>query len=280
MIIYKATNIINGKVYIGQTIRTLHERVLDHGYKPRGVFGRATKKYGMSNFKFEVIDDSARTIEELNELEIGYIKSLNTMIPNGYNIKEGGENKNTHPDTIRRLKLTKQYPIDCKCIKTGVTYSFRNSTEVVSIGCKSANVIAALNRNRISNGFYWKRRDEEFPMDVQAFAEANRTRGTGGNKGKKLTKDHKNKVIKSLNRFRDCDERKRKAKEACIKSRGRAVVDSNGVFYRTVSEATKKTGANNIDKVLRGERNHSKGLTFRYATEFEVAKYDVKVGKL
>ena len=202
------------------------------------------------------------------------------MIPNGYNIKEGGENKNTHPDTIRRIKLTKQYPIDCKCIKTGVTYSFRNSTEVRDIGCKGANVIAALNRGRISNGFYWKRRGEEFPKDVRAFAEANRTRGTSHNKGKKLSKEHRNKVVRSLESFRNCEERKRKATEASIRSRGRAIVDSNGSFYRTISEASKKTGAKNIDKVLRGERNHSKGLTFRYATEFEIAKYDAKTGRL
>lgn len=54
MIIYKVTNIINNKIYIGQTIHSLnirksqHERSHEYGYKT--AFSNAIKKYGKENF--------------------------------------------------------------------------------------------------------------------------------------------------------------------------------------------------------------------------------------
>ena len=76
MIIYKATNKINGKVYIGQTEKTLeHRKEVHHRDSERmdTYFYRAIRKYGWENFEWEVIDDSATTREELNALEQYYI---------------------------------------------------------------------------------------------------------------------------------------------------------------------------------------------------------------
>ena len=96
MIIYKATNLINNKTYIGQTVLDLNTRRRQHEnsykYKSCYAFSRAIKKYGKENFKWEVID-TATTIEELNEKESYYIefyKSLTSQ--NGYNLKGGGDN--------------------------------------------------------------------------------------------------------------------------------------------------------------------------------------------
>ena len=94
MIIYKATNILNNKSYIGLTTRTLKERKLEHLRHldiENTYFHKAIKKYGKDNFIWEVLNDTANTIEELQELEIKYIKELNTLSPNGYNISTGGE---------------------------------------------------------------------------------------------------------------------------------------------------------------------------------------------
>ena len=68
MIIYKITNLINGKVYIGQTTRTLEERMNEHYRKSDIVVDKAIQKYGRENFSTEVVDD-ADSIEELNEKE-------------------------------------------------------------------------------------------------------------------------------------------------------------------------------------------------------------------
>lgn len=99
MIIYKVENLINGKIYIGLTIRTLEARKSQHirdalNNKDKNVFHRALRKYGEENFKWEVIDN-AETEEELKEKEIYYISFYNSYIhaenSNGYNLTYGGE---------------------------------------------------------------------------------------------------------------------------------------------------------------------------------------------
>jgi len=86
MIIYKTTNIINGKIYIGQTANN-NETYLGSGVK----IYEAIRKYGKENFKREVID-RASCLSELAEKEKHWIKfydSQNPMI--GYNIAFGGQ---------------------------------------------------------------------------------------------------------------------------------------------------------------------------------------------
>jgi group I intron endonuclease len=89
MIVYKAQNKINGKIYIGQTIGSLARRIISHKAARAGIFPSAIKKYGIQNFSFESIAwcDSK---EHLDFLENFYINFLNSKIPNGYNITEGG----------------------------------------------------------------------------------------------------------------------------------------------------------------------------------------------
>jgi group I intron endonuclease len=72
--IYKIENKINGKKYIGQSI-DIHRRWVDHrrDIKARNYFlYQAFKKYGISNFSFEIIEEC--TEEELNEKEAYWIK--------------------------------------------------------------------------------------------------------------------------------------------------------------------------------------------------------------
>jgi len=105
MIIYKATCLINNKIYIGKTIKTLHYRKYGHKHKSKypgyNIFARALAKYGFENFKWEIICE-CNSIEELNTKEQYYIKLFNsTSSTIGYNMTPGGENTNTltnHPN--------------------------------------------------------------------------------------------------------------------------------------------------------------------------------------
>jgi group I intron endonuclease len=94
MIIYLATNLNNGKQYVGKTMFTLEKRWAKHcydaGYKPRGYFHLAIRKYGIDSFKVEVLKELG-TNEEASFYEKFYIKTLNTLAPGGYNLTEGGE---------------------------------------------------------------------------------------------------------------------------------------------------------------------------------------------
>lgn len=96
LIVYKYTNLINGKTYIGITTKKLSARHREHINKINDGthFHNALLKYGISNFKLEVIDH-AKTIEELKEKEKQWIKKLNSFTyqdkSNGYNCTLGGD---------------------------------------------------------------------------------------------------------------------------------------------------------------------------------------------
>ncbi len=95
-IIYMATNIANGKSYIGQTIQSLRIRSNSHiNESLRGVddiyFHKAIKKHGREDFKWEIIAECI-SLEELNRTEVEMIKKYDTF-GNGYNLTEGGEGK-------------------------------------------------------------------------------------------------------------------------------------------------------------------------------------------
>ena len=92
--IYKITNTINSKSYIGQTIQNVRERFYQHCATKCSkavsnmAIHRAIKKYGKSNFTVEVIEeiDSAN----LNDRERYWIKYYNSY-NNGYNSTKGGQ---------------------------------------------------------------------------------------------------------------------------------------------------------------------------------------------
>ena len=88
-LIYKITNNINGKVYIGETCNSLHRRFYEHKHKSSNCvkLKKAFKKYGCNNFSIEEID-YAKNIEEAYKKESYWIKKYNS-IKNGYNILSG-----------------------------------------------------------------------------------------------------------------------------------------------------------------------------------------------
>lgn len=89
-LIYLVTNEINDKVYIGQTVQCLHARISQHKTKlTNAPFSRAIQKYGFERFTFTVLA-TATSQEELDTLELELIRDHIAMLPNGYNIQEGG----------------------------------------------------------------------------------------------------------------------------------------------------------------------------------------------
>lgn len=96
-LIYKHTNKINGKSYIGLTSLSLEERLQGHindvKYGSDRKFHQAIRKYGIENFHSEVLENNIQTYEKACEREIFWIKELETFyITNkGYNMTEGGD---------------------------------------------------------------------------------------------------------------------------------------------------------------------------------------------
>ena len=90
-LIYKHTNLINNKVYIGQTCQKAKIRwQYGGGYKHNAHFQAAIKKYGWNNFSHEILFEDL-TKEQADTLEIKLINEYKSYNENyGYNIARGG----------------------------------------------------------------------------------------------------------------------------------------------------------------------------------------------
>lgn len=112
--IYKIENLVNGKIYIGQTKRPPSDRQYHHFYDLRNKrhgnvhLQNAFDKYGESNFKFTVLN-YATSQKILDQLEKDYIKYYDCLNQKkGYNLREGGNGGKLALET--RLKIKKSRP--------------------------------------------------------------------------------------------------------------------------------------------------------------------------
>ena len=88
-IIYKITS-PSGKVYVGQTVRSFEKRMQEHkdSKSKCSAVKNAIDKY-KDQMKYEIVEDNVPQ-EQLDEREIHWIKELNSLTPNGYNLNTGG----------------------------------------------------------------------------------------------------------------------------------------------------------------------------------------------
>lgn len=103
--IYSIINLINHKIYIGQTKQGYRKRFVQHLCPTDGspLLRRAVKKYGRENFECELLD-IAETQEDANEKEKLWISVLGTYkSENGYNLSMGGVIGNFNEDTLKRM---------------------------------------------------------------------------------------------------------------------------------------------------------------------------------
>lgn len=149
--IYKHTNKINGKCYIGQTCRKNVSERWNNGKGYNGtIFAKAIEKYGWDNFNHEIIEDNILTQEEANEREQYWIEYYGSYGENGYNMTRGGDDRSDKglevyqidPET---LKVIKEY-------KSALFASRENNNAPVAPCCnreeKYEHYVKAA-------GFYW-----------------------------------------------------------------------------------------------------------------------------
>lgn len=117
MLIYKITNKINNKVYIGQTSRTLAVRIREHQIAAERSDGfylhNAIKKYGWENFEVCVLAETDDR-DALNMLERYYIQKFNSDVK-GYNLAPGGHvncmdspKVKEHHDSVMRSQAVRE----------------------------------------------------------------------------------------------------------------------------------------------------------------------------
>jgi group I intron endonuclease len=230
MIIYKATNLINGKIYIGKTITGLSSRISKHLWdskhkKFKSYFCNALEKYGKDGFKWEILTET-ESKNKLNLLEKFYIMAYKKM-NNLYNLTDGGDgafgrkmsektkkafldyrnsNKYIHScqgkskpeetkikisNSLKGRKRTKE------SIQKGIETRMNNGGFIVTKESVQKALITKIKNGTTGKGK--KQSSEHIQKRVKSFELIKRTpewnkKISEGNKGKKLSKEHKEKI--------------------------------------------------------------------------------------
>ena len=176
--VYKITNIINGKCYIGQTRKTAKRRFTQHkcrarkGYENDRPIYKAIKEFGEDNFIVESLECG---IDEsnINQREQFWIEKENSIIPNGYNVNTGGRKGFKYPDYAFPNRRSSNYSPYGDVIMlnkdTGEEIAvFRSSTQAERFlrknGYPKANhwpiTKCCMGRQNTAYGHKWKFRDD------------------------------------------------------------------------------------------------------------------------
>lgn len=201
MIIYKISNKINDKLYIGQTTGTAEQRFNRHINDAMNNildthFARAIRKYGPENFQIEVID-TANSVAELTEKE-HYWANYYDSIQNGYNevdpmYRSGGNTYQSKTEEemaqirekIRATKVGGLNPqskkIKCKNIVTGEEHHFDSLAEGQTFfGETNHNFITRRCRHTIKclfkNEWMFAYEDEDYSNDYTIGAKIGRSK--------------------------------------------------------------------------------------------------------
>ena len=166
MQIYKITNIINNKVYIGKDTKN------NPNYFGSGLLiKRSIQKYGKENFLKEVIDNCDSAIE-LSTKESYWINYYNSITPNGYNISKGGDGGDTYTNHPNKEEYSKNKSIASK--KMWENEDYRKNFIKTHTGIKKSEEtkkkISLSNKNKPKSDNHkkslsiaWERRKIEHP---------------------------------------------------------------------------------------------------------------------
>jgi len=186
MIIYKTTNLINGKIYIGQDSKNNPEY-----YGSGNLINLAIKKYGKENFVKEILE-YCLTKDELNEKEKYWIAKYNSNLT-GYNISDGGQGGNLG-DTVnvKISKTVKAMHSDPNSIYNSTEYRERLSHSA------TGRTVTETTRKKISeaqkgdNGYWYGKQNIEHSKKMKEKYKSGELQIW--NKGLKLDEDMKKKI--------------------------------------------------------------------------------------
>lgn len=128
MLIYRIENLTNGKVYIGQTIRSFKERLGEHKRSTKSTIGNAIRKYGEDSFKYEIVYETD-CLDDLNLAEQAWICKENCLAPKGYNLVHGGGNTKGYSHTDETKELMRSLKLGGYLGKDNPFYGKRHSKE-------------------------------------------------------------------------------------------------------------------------------------------------------
>lgn len=189
--IYKITNKLNGKVYIGQANNIeqrikRHKRELKNQYHHNWHLQQAWNKYGQDNFSFEIIEIiDNQTIRNEHEMHwINYYNSSN--YENGYNNTLGGNSETPTEETKRKISQSSKGKVFSEEHKKHISDSWKIRKKIAQSSkgkvCseETRKKLSEASKRRIASGEY--------------FTEESRTKISNAHKGKTVSEETKRKI--------------------------------------------------------------------------------------
>lgn len=285
MIIYKITNKINNKIYIGQDSNN------NPNYYGSGIYiKKAIKKYGKNNFIKEILQE-CKTVDELNKAEIYWIDKLNSTDDKiGYNLTGGGmgqgkmleqtrkkiikKRKNQimlpHSEETKRKislsnngkRMSKESRKKMSISKIGIKLSEKHKKNI-SLG-NIGRIVTLETRNKISNSQKGRTFEDIFGIEG-AIRQKQKISNTL--KGNKLSEETKKKISEKLKDRILSEETKRKISET----------QKNRTYEEIYGVIGAKKQKEKLSKSHKGRTPWNKGLTKE--TDERVKKYGECSGK-
>ena len=233
--IYKITNKINGKIYIGQTTRSVHERWLEHcsnarAHRNNSAIDKAISKYGEDNFDIECLEEVAD--DKRFERETEYIKKYSSMVLNGHGYNIAIEGFDIRGYEIKPSKPIIQYSLDGVFIQryTSLKECIRFNNKLNPKG-----VYKALKGEFSSyKGFLWKYEDDNTsPVElVKRYKQAHLSK-SGICRQRKIAKIDKDTgiTIDVYDSLTDAAKEISPSRFRCIKSNISQSIKTNGVSH-------------------------------------------------
>lgn len=260
MKIYRIKNLLNGKVYIGQTKHKIHTRWLQHANNSAtdSAVTAAIRKYGRENFTIEELA-SADTQDQLDILECTYIELNKSMAPNGYNLKGGGLEGSRYSEQSRlkmsESKLGKPIPNDVK-EKMSIAHIERFKDPLLRIA-----------RSKQSKAI-WENKDyrDNIGCKRKEYWSHEENRQAASTRAKLLQTDELRNLISEKVKEAQSSEKTQIQMKEVYKNQEVPVVRSDGTTFSSIKNAALATGvhSSSIVKQISGHYKTSGGFTFKY----------------
>ena len=255
--IYCFTNKVNNKKYIGSTIKEPNIRKNQHLYhvkhntdKSNYPLYQAIRKYGESNFDFDILYKCECSEEEIRKIEQDYIVKYNTLSPNGYNQTLNTEHPLMDKSIIKKVSETKReqsnkvVEIDSSGNIINQWRSAKDCEEDIGIACSRITDCCRGTRLTTNSRFFrWLDKNDNIIQPIRIPYDNYK-----GEKGTTQIQRTSKKVAKL----------DLKTKEILA-------------IYPTIALASRenKCDASGISKVCKGLRNHAGGFYWIYYNEEE-----------
>lgn len=185
MIVYKTTNTINEKFYIGKDVNN-KDSYLGSGL----LLKKAIKKYGKESFKKEVLE-FCNNIDELNKKEKYWILKTDA-IKLGYNIAEGGTGGDTFTNNPNKKEISEKY--------FGRKHTQETKDKISKNNARLSGINHPNYNKKQTEITKQKRKDkflkDGFPMEGKLHSEETKKLISNKKKGSKFTEEHKRNLSK------------------------------------------------------------------------------------